>query len=442
MLFKRKLYGEMLKWKKTDGASALLIKGARRVGKSTLAEDFAKNEYDSYILIDFSAAPPAVHELFRDLSDLNYLFMRLQLIYNVTLYKRRSVIIFDEVQKQPLARQAIKHLVKDGRYDYIETGSLLSIRKNIKDIVIPSEETRLSLYPMDYEEFCNAVGDETTVPLLSEAYEKKLPLGDSVNAQMMRKFRLYMLVGGMPQAVKEYIAANNLASVDMVKRKIIELYEEDFRKTDPSGRAGMLFDAIPSELAKNASRYQISSVIEGERESRMSEVIADMQDSMTVNIAWHADSPSAGMALSRDSRRYKLYVCDTGLFTTLAFKDRAFTENVIYEKLLSNKLNSNLGYLYENVAAQTLRASGNELYYYTFPRDNSNKNYEIDFIVVRKNKICPLEIKSSGYKTHASLDAFCSKFSAFTSDSYLVYTKDLKKERAVTCLPIYMLQFL
>lgn len=442
-VFKRKLYNKMLEWKrKFDGKTALLIKGVRRVGKSTLVEEFAKNEYESYILIDFSIASKEVNALFSDLSDLNYLFLRLQMIFHVNLVERKSVIIFDEVQMQPLARQAIKHLVKDHRYDYIETGSLLSIKRNIKDIVIPSEETRLQLYPLDYEEFRWALGDTVTIPLLLNAYEKMLPVGDDINRRLLREFRLYMLVGGMPQAVDAYIETNNLSMVDQVKRNILELYEDDFRKIDSSGRAGMLFDAIPAELNKNASRYQVSSVIAGEKEERVREILADMQDSMTVYISYHADDPSAGMSLHKDPRRYKLFLCDTGLFVTLAFKDRDFTDNEIYEKLLNDKLSTDLGYLYENMVAQMLKTAGNKLFYYTFPKETSNHNYEIDFLLARRNKICPLEVKSSGYKTHASLDAFQNKFSSRILNRYLIYTKDIRKEKDIFYLPVYMVPFL
>lgn len=443
MVFKRKLYNKMLEWKREfDGRTALLIKGARRAGKSTLVEEFAKNEYESYILIDFSIASREVNALFSDLSDLNYIFLRLQMIYHVNLVERKSVIVFDEVQMQPLARQAIKHLVKDRRYDYIETGSLLSIKKNIKDIVIPSEETRLQLYPLDYEEFRWALGDTVTLPLLLSTFEKMLPLGDDLNRRLLRDFRLYMLIGGMPQAVDTYIETNNLSIVDQVKRNILELYEDDFRKIDPSGRAGMLFDAIPAELNKNASRYQVSSVIAGEKEERVREILADMQDSMTVYISYHADDPNAGMSLHKDPRRYKLFLCDTGLFVTLAFKDRDFTENELYEKLLNDKLSADLGYLYENMTAQMLKTAGNELFYYTFPKETSNHNYEIDFLLARKNKICPLEVKASGYKTHASLDAFQNKFSSRILNRYLIYTKDIRKDKDIFCLPVYMVPFL
>lgn len=273
-IFERKIYQKMLKWKKdSNGKTALLIKGARRVGKSTIAEEFAKKEYSSYILIDFSIAPKEVHNLFSDLSDLNYLFLRLQLIYHVNLENRKSVIIFDEVQKEPLARQAIKHLVKDGRYDYIETGSLLSIKKNVENIVIPSEETRIEMVPMDYEEFRWALGDKATIPMLKTAFENKISLGDDVNRRMMRDFRLYMLVGGMPQAVNEYIDTNNFSKVDEMKRSILELYQDDFRKIDSTGKASLMFSAIPSELTKNASRYQVSSVIPKEKQNRVLGII-------------------------------------------------------------------------------------------------------------------------------------------------------------------------
>ena len=443
IIFERKVYQKMLNWKRdSNGKTALLIKGARRVGKSTVAEEFAQKEYLSYILIDFSIAPKEVHDLFKDLSDLNYLFLRLQLIYHVNLENRKSVIIFDEVQKEPLARQAIKHLVKDGRYDYIETGSLLSIKKNVEDIIIPSEETRIEMTPMDYEEFRWALGDKVTIPMLRNAFENKISLGDDVNRRMMRDFRLYMLVGGMPQAVIEYINTNNLSKVDQVKRSILELYQDDFRKIDPTGRASLMFSAIPSELSKNTSRYQISSVIPNEKQDRVLGIVADMKDSLTVNIAYHANDPSVGMSLHEDINKYKMFLGDTGLLTTLIFMDKDFTENIIYEKLLSDKLDINLGYMYENIVAQMLYASGNKLFYYTFPKDNSSHNYEIDFLVVKRNKVCPIEIKSSGYNTHASIDEFVNKFSSKIGQRYLVYTKDLRKDGDMICMPIYMTMFL
>ncbi len=442
-MFKRKIYDKMLKWKKnSEGRTALLIEGARRVGKSTVAEAFARKEYESYILIDFAETSKEVRELFEDVSNLNYLFLQLQLRYRVDLYERKSLIVFDEVQLCPKARQAIKALVKDGRYDYIETGSLISIKKNVKDILIPSEERRLTMYPMDYEEFLWALGDATTIPLLKKCYDASVGLGDQMNRRQMRDFRLYMLVGGMPQAVDEYIRSNNFRHVDQVKRDILNLYEDDFMKIDPTGRISMLFDAIPAQLNKNAARYQASSVLGSVSADRLLEFIAELKDSRTVLVAYHANNPDVGISNSKDLSRFKLFVSDTGLFTTLMFKDRDFTENIIYEKLLSDKLGTNLGYLYENVVAQILAANGNELYYFTMMNEVSKHNYEVDFLITRKNKICPVEVKSSGYKTHKSLDVFTEKFSGRISQRYLIYTKDYAKDKDIFCLPVYMTMFL
>jgi predicted AAA+ superfamily ATPase len=442
-MFKRKIYNKMLVWKgESDGKTALLIEGARRIGKSTVAEEFAKREYESYILIDFAKASKEIRSLFDDVSDLNYLFLQLQLQYKTDLHERKSVIIFDEVQLCPMARQAIKSLVQDHRYDYIETGSLISIRKNVKDILIPSEERKISMYPMDYEEFLWAVGDDTTFSLLGKCYEAGRGLGDLVNRKLLRQFRLYMLIGGMPQAVNEYIETNNFRKVDVVKRDILTLYEDDFKKIDSTGRLSLLFDSIPAQLNTNASRYQTSAVLGTESSDRILELIAELKDSKTVLVSYHANDPNAGMSNAKDISRFKLFLCDTGLFTTLMFKDREFTENIIYEKLLSDKLSANLGYLYENVVAQILAANGNELFYYTMMNPVSRHNYEIDFIIARKNKICPLEVKSSGYKTHKSLDVFTEKFSERIQNRYLIYTKDMKKDKDIFCIPVYMVPFL
>lgn len=442
-MFKRKIYDRLLEWKKeSQGRTALLVEGARRVGKSTVVETFGKNEYASYILIDFSIASQTVKDLFYDLSDLNYFFLQLQLQYRKDLEERNSLIIFDEVQLFPLARQAIKALVKDGRYDYIETGSLISIKKNVKDILIPSEERKISMYPMDYEEFLWAQGDNSTMKLLQSIYESRKPVGEKMNRKLLRDFRLYMLVGGMPQAVDEYLRSNNFRRVDLVKRDILNLYEDDFRKIDPTGKISMLFGAIPAELNKNASRYQVSSVLTNERADSILELIAEMKDSKTVITAYHANDPNAGIANHKDLGRFKLFLADTGLFTTLIFKDKDFTENVVYEKLLNDKRSANLGYLYENVVAQMLTAKGNELFYYTFRNEKTKHNYEIDFILSRRNKICPIEVKSSGYKTHASLDKFSERYSGRILEKYLVYTKDLYKEKDILMLPVYMVPFL
>ena len=442
-MFKRKIYSKMQEWKKdSNGKTALLIEGARRIGKSTVVEEFAKNEYDSYILIDFSRASKETKELFEDVSDLNFLFLQLQLQFKVDLQERESVIIFDEVQLCPAARQAIKALVADRRYDYIETGSLISINKNVKDILIPSEERKIGMYPMDYEEFLWAIGDTLTFSLLNKCFDMKQGLGEAINRKQLRQFRLYMLVGGMPQAVSTYIETNNFRKVDEIKRDILNLYESDFAKIDPTGRLAMLFDAIPAQLNKNAARYQTSSVLNGERQDKILELIAELKDSKTVLVAYNTNDPDAGMANTKDLSRFKLFLNDTGLFVTLMFKDKNFTENEIYQKLLNDKLSVNLGYLYENIVAQCLAANGNELFYHTIMNQKSKHNYEIDFILARKNKIIPIEIKSSGYKTHKSLDVFTEKYSGRILKRYLVYTKDLSKDQDIFCIPVYMAPFL
>ena len=443
MLFKRKIYQHLLNWKKeSDGQTALLVQGARRIGKSTVVEEFAKQEYESYILIDFSNVKPEVLVLFQDMTDLNYFFLQLQLLYKVNLKERQSLIIFDEVQLCPQARQAIKHLVADHRYDYMETGSLISIRKNTQNILIPSEEESVNMYPMDYEEFLWALGDEVTTPLLRECFLKKIPLGEAAHRKQMQQFHLYMLIGGMPQAVESYLRTNNFSKVDKVKRNILRLYENDFRKIDISGRASKLFEAIPSELSKNTLRYQVSKVLEKQRANDIREIFADLQDSMTVLGSFHVNDPGVGMSLNMDIDRFKMFLCDTGLFATLAFKDRDFTENVIYEKLFHNKLATNLGYMYENIVAQILCAKGDSLFYHTFPSETSNHTNEIDFVIARKNKICPIEVKSSGYKQHASLDRFRNKYRDRIWMSYVIYTKGYQQAEGVEYVPVYMTQFL
>ena len=440
IVFRRKIYSKMLQWKQTkDGSTALLIKGARRVGKSTIATEFARREYESYIVVDFADAPAALMEAVEHISDRDYFFMQLQFIYGVKLHERRSVIIFDEIQKCPKVREAIKYLVKDHRYDYIETGSLLSIKKNTKGIVIPSEETRLTMYPMDYEEFRWALGDNVTLPMLREAWGKRQSLGDAVTRKLMRDFRLYMLVGGMPQSVETYLATNNLQDVDVKKREIIELYQDDFLKLDPSGKVSSLFMSIPSQLAQNSTRYQTNSVLgQRRKDDNVSEMLRDLEDSLTVNFAHHADDPNVGMPLHTDYNQYKLYLADTGLFVTLSFWDKEATDNIIYQKLLSDKLSADLGYVYENMVAQMLVASGNRLFYHTLSSETSNHYYEVDFILSRANKVCPIEVKSSGYNTHRSLDVFCKKYSDRVRQRYLVYTKDLRIEEQTLLLPVFM----
>ena len=396
-IFKRKAYQKMLQWKQeSHGETALLIEGARRVGKSTLVRQFAKNEYKSFALFDFSKASKEEKALFEDLSDMDFFFTRLKLLKNVALYERDSVIVFDEVQKYPIARQAIKALVEDGRYDYVETGSLISIHKNVENIIIPSEEEVLDLHPLDYEEFLWALGDNSSMDLICEAFQKRRGFGDAVNRKLMRDFRLYMIVGGMPQAVNKYISTKDLAAVDKTKRSIIRLYRNDFQKIDKTGKAMALFMAIPSQLANNANRFQPSTIIDKTRSEQLDNLVFLMQDSKTVNVCYHANDPNVGFDLSTDRSAYKMFVADTGLFVTLAF-----------------------------------------WFYYTFP-DGNKHNYEIDFLLSDKTKICPIEVKSEGYSTHRSLDEFCTKFSSRVGNRYLVYTKDLRKDGNTILVPIYM----
>ena len=441
--FKRKIYDRILDWKENrSDRYALLIKGARRVGKSTIVEQFGKNEFKSYVMIDFAHTSKEIIELFDDMYDLDFFFLRLQQFTGVKLYEKESLIIFDEVQLCPKARQAIKYLVKDGRYKYIETGSLISIKKNTENILIPSEEHKINMYPMDFEEFLWAVNDEVTADTIRYLLNNKKTAGNAMHRSLMRTFRLYMLIGGMPQAIETYLETNNLQDVDNVKREIIDLYEEDFIKIDRTGLAGDVYDSIPSSLSSNASRYVLSLARKDLRSKQVFELLPDMLSSYTVNIAYHANNPDVGMSLEKDIDCYKLFISDTGLFITLVYRDKDFTENVIYNKLLSDKLDTNLGYIYENAVAQMLTVKGNNLFYYTFGSETSNHLYEIDFLLSSGNKICPMEVKSGNYRSHTSLDMFCDKYSKRIEDKYIVHTKDYKWENGISYLPVYMVPFL
>ncbi len=442
-MFKRKIYAKMLEWKRrSKGSTALLIEGARRIGKSTIALEFAKNEYESYILIDFSRAGKDLKSLFEDLSSTDYLFMQLQLLFNTKLVERKSLIIFDEVQFCPKARQAIKLLVEDGKYDYIETGSLISIRKNVENILIPSEEEKLSMYPMDFEEFLWATGDTASNDILRECFLNGTSLGEASSRKMLLKFRLYMLVGGMPQAVLKYIESNNLEEVDMVKRNIITLYLDDFYKLDGRGFTSDLYKNIPSELSIHTSSYKISSVLKNERPSTVQDEIRELIESKTVLASYNSTDPSASLALTKDINKFKLYLSDTGLFVTLMFMDKPFTKNEIYKKLLSNKSEVNLGMLYENAVATSLRSLGYDLYFNTSYDEDYKKSYELDFLISSGNKIYPIEVKSSGYKAHKSLDVFIDKYRSRIGKSFVIYTKDYLKEGDIEYLPMYYTQFL
>ena len=441
MYFKRKAYDQLLEWKeKYADKYAVLLEGARRVGKSTIAEQFAINEYKSYILIDFSKSSDEEMACFDDINDIDMFFLRLQALRRIDLYEHESVIIFDEVQLFPKARQAIKHLVKDGRYHYIETGSLISIKKNVKNILIPSEEMKIQVYPMDYEEFCAATGNNFS--LLEKIYGMKKGVGQQVNRKLMRDIRIYMAVGGMPQAVESYVNGDNFSMIDQVKRQIIKLYEEDFKKLDPSGNLSAIYHSIPAQLSKDGRRYRLSTAVGKRKTSKDERLVYELIDSKTVLPSYNSTDPRVSLSLSKDLDSYKLYIADTGLFITLMFIDRPIAENEIYAKLLSDKLPANLGYLYENLIAQMIAASGRELYYHTWEREGSTHYYEVDFLISQGAKISAIEVKSSGTGKHESLTEFNKKYSKHIKESFILSQKDIAKEGTIKYIPIYLTSFL
>lgn len=442
MYFKRKAYDKLVQWK-TDYAQnyAVLLEGARRVGKSTIAEQFARNEYRSYILIDFSKASNEIKSCFDDINDLDMFFLRLQALTGVNLYKEESVVIFDEVQLFPKARQAIKHLVKDGRYHYIETGSLISIKKNVENILIPSEEMKIEVYPMDYEEFCWATNQN--FDMLKKIYDMNKSIGQDVNRKLMRDIRVYMAVGGMPQAVEAYTAGQNFSMIDQIKRQIIVLYEDDFKKIDPSGRLSSIYHSIPAQLSKEAKRYSLSKTLGRRKNEKDNSLIYDLIDSKTVIASYNSTDPRVSLSLTKDLSSYKLYIADTGLFVTLMFIDRPATENEIYAKLLADKLPANLGYLYENLVAQMITSTGRELYYHTWEKKGSTHYYEIDFLISNGSKVSAIEVKSAGAGKHESLLEFRKKYSKNIKNSYIVSQKDIdKKEEELKFMPVYLTPFL
>ena len=441
MYFERKVYRKLLDWKdKYSEKYAVLLEGARRVGKSTIAEHFAQNEYKSYILIDFSKTTDNIRDCFNDIGNLNMFFLRLQAETGITLYEHESLIILDEVQLFPKARQAIKHLVSDGRYSYLETGSLISIKKNVKDILVPSEEMKIQVYPMDYEEFCMAAGNN--YELLRQIYHMNSAIGQATNRKLMRDLRVYMAVGGMPQAVEAYIEGKNFSEIDMVKRQIISLYEEDFKKIDSSGRISALYHSIPAQLAKDLRKYRITTAIGKKDNTRADELIYELIDSKTVLPCYNSTDPGVSLADTKDFDSYKLYLSDTGLFVTLMFIDRPVTENDVYAKLLSDKLPANLGYLYENLVAQMITASGRELYYHTWEKAGSTHYYEVDFLISEGSKINAFEVKSSGSGKHESINEFNRKFSKNVHNIYLLSQKDVGKEEKLLLKPFYLMPFL
>lgn len=441
MYFKRKAYDRLLEWKaKYSDKYAALLEGGRRVGKSTIAESFGQNEYKSYLLIDFSKTTDNIRSCFEDVGNLNMFFLRLQAETGVTLYEHESLIIFGEVQLFPQARQAIKHLVADGRYSYLETGSLISIKKNVKDILIPSEEMKIQVYPMDYEEFCDATGGN--YELLRQIYGTGSAIGQATNRKLMRDLRIYMAVGGMPQAVEAYTEGKNFSEIDMVKRQIISLYEDDFKKIDASGRISALYHSIPAQLAKDSKKYRISTAIGKKSKAKTEELLYELIDSKTILPCYNSTDPRVSLADTKDFDSYKLYLADTGLFVTLMFMDRPVTENDVYAKLLSDKLPANLGFLYENLVAQMIAASGRELFYHTWEKSGSTHYYEVDLLISEGSKVNAFEIKSSGSGKHESIKVFDKKFSKNVHDIYLLSQKDVGKEENLLLKPFYLMPFL
>jgi len=441
-MFKRKVFEELTDWKNNYAPKyAALLEGARRVGKSTVAEEFAKANYKSYIKVDFANITQELLDVFKDVANHKMFFLRLQTVTGATLYPRESVIIFDEIQRQPLVRQAIKYLVADGTYDYIETGSLISIKKNVKDIVIPSEEHKIPVYPMDYEEFMWAIENDT-YPMLRELYEMGSEVGNGTNRKLMRDFRIYMAVGGMPQAVEAFVEGKNFSEIDRVKREIINLYIDDFKKIDSSGLIGKMYESIPSQLATNKKRYMISRATGKRKTKKDVERMADLLDSKTAIACYNTYNPSITLAQTKDDDTFKLYLSDIGLFTTMIFKASPKTDESIYSKLLGDKLSADLGYLYENAVAQMITATGRSAYYHTWEKENSTHYYEVDFLLQDKAKLLPLEVKSSATKKHESIDAFCKKYSQNVSRAILLSQKDVGKDNNLNLKPIYMLPFI
>ena len=440
-MFRRKALEALKDWKEKYAPQyAALLEGARRVGKSTLAEEFAKQNYRSYIKIDFANIGPQLLAVFEDIATPDLFFLRLQAVTGITLYNRESVIIFDEIQLNPLTRQAIKYLVADGRYDYIETGSLISIKKNVKKIIIPSEEYKIPIYPMDYEEFMWALGN-TAYDKLRELYKLNVQLGNGVNRKLMRDFRIYMAVGGMPQAVQAYVDGKDFTRIDEIKRGIINLYIDDFKKIDPSGLIGKMYKSIPSQLATKKKKYLISRATLKRKTNKDVERLSDLLDSKTVIPCYNTTNPSIALSQTRDDDTFKLYLSDIGLFTTMIFDASPKTGDNIYSKLLSDKLPADLGYLYENVVAQMIASTGRELYYYIWDKPDSTHHYEVDFLLQDGAKISPFEVKSSARKNHESIDAFCEKYSKHVKDAYLFSQKDVSKDGSLKLKPVYFLPF-
>ena len=444
---KRKIYNKLQQCKNAqNGRVAFLIDGARRVGKSYIVEEFARNEYKSYILIDFSKEDKQLKALFEEqLGDLDTFFRMLSLIKDVKLYPRESVIVFDEVQQYPPARAAIKHLVKDGRFDYMETGSLVSINRNVKDIVIPSEEERIDLHPMDFEEFLWAMGKDDLMDYIRECFANKRPLGAALHRKTMELFRQYMIVGGMPQAVESYVNERDFDKVDHLKRNILKIYRSDISKyaAGHEQKVVRVFDAIPSQLQKHEKRFRIGTLGKGARTRDYANAFFWLEESRVVNVCYAATEPNVGLQLSRDDARMKLYMADTGLLIAMAFNEKDIQQGQLYRKLMFDKLEVNKGMLVENMVAQMLRSAGNELFFYSKSSNENADRMEIDFLVRKpsvtsRHNISPIEVKSSARYKLASLNKCIRKYGAYLSTPYVLHSGDLMQKEGITYLPLYM----
>lgn len=450
MIFKRKVYNKLLKWKEMSaGTSAVLLEGARRIGKSTIVEEFAKQEYDDYMILDFAKESKDIKNNFiENMDDLDTFFRNLFLLKGRSLKGKKCVLIFDEVQLFPLARQAIKYLVADGRYEYIETGSLISIKKNVQDILIPSEEYRIKMYPMDFEEYLWALKDDFTYDAIKNAFAKRKPLGDAIHRKIMKTFRTYMAVGGMPQAVEAFVNGKTFAQIDFIKRNILNLYEEDLAKYDTENRekASIIYKTIPEQLENKNSHFKFSLVDKNARYKNYVDAVSFIAEAMIGNECINVTKPEVALELFSDRSNFKLYMGDTGLLVTQIMKNRDETDEDLYKALIIDDLGINQGMILENMVAQMLRAAGHGLYFHEYlyaPDGNEKeKKYEIDFITVKKKKICPIEVKSSNYKSHKSFDYLLKKYQLKMEDRYIIYTKDLKYEEGITYIPIYMTAFI
>lgn len=441
MEFRRKIYDKMLKWKNEYAPNyALFIKGARRVGKSTLALKLGREEYKSFIEIRFDKAPNEIKDLFvNSLEDLDTLFNKLQIFYKTRLYQNESLIILDEIQLFPKARQALKTLLEDKRYDYLETGSLASITKNSKDILIPSEEYQIEVWPMDFEEFMWACGDEFTIQIIKEHYQNLKPFG-AINKDIMKRFREYLLVGGMPQAVVEYVNSKDFGKVDFIKQNILNLYESDIEFQDEENPLYLknILMHIPAELSKHDKHFIISH-INGARKREYKDPLKWLSDFNIVNIAESITDPSVAFNLSTSDSSFKCYMADTGLLISLAYKNKDYLENELYKSILFDKLHVNEGMIIENAVCQALKSNGHNIYYYKKIDKTTKKTIiEIDFLIRQNNKVCPVEVKSSNNYQLTSLLKFKDMFNAQIKTLYVLHDGDLKKENNIIYLPYYM----